>query len=386
MKKSLFAIAAVTAFAGAAQAQSSVTVYGILDVGFRGQTTTVNNVKTNTTSFSGTGSETTSRLGFRGTEDLGGGTSAFFTAEFQLYPTDPQLSGSGTNLGGLVNRQTFLGLAQKGIGRAAIGTQYTPIHLAISRNDAGQQNNMFGDVIYAPTDTQGAAIGSAAYTVRQFNALTASTERLAGFTISGMYVNNNRSTNATTPSTEVTTNNNQGYALAVNYVWKKLNVDAVYQSFKSENATVAGRTAAGLPSAFNATGTNITDTQMYAGAVYDFGILKAYAQYIDRKATSGVNSNNYLDRSAQQIGVRGNITPKIEPWAMIGNGSFKSFGTGGPTLNFTGWQVGSNYILSKRTNLYAIYGAQQSSSGNTGAVRTPSASGSTYGVGLRHTF
>jgi predicted porin len=71
---------------------------------------------------------------------------------------------------------------------------------------------------------------------------------------------------------------------------------------------------------------------------------------------------------------------------MIGNGSVKSFGTGGPTLNFTGWQVGSNYILSKRTNLYAIYGANQTSSGSAGAVRTPSASGSNYGLGLRHTF
>jgi predicted porin len=67
---------------------------------------------------------------------------------------------------------------------------------------------------------------------------------------------------------------------------------------------------------------------------------------------------------------------------MIGSGSFKAFGDGGPTSNFTGWQVGSNYILSKRTNLYAIYGASQTSSNST----TASASGSQYAVGLRHTF
>ena len=378
MKKSLFAIAAVTAFAGAAQAQSSVTVYGILDVGFTGRSETLstgrNQVKTNSTAFNGTGNETTSRLGFRGTEDLGGGTSAFFTAEFQLYPTDGRLSGN-TN-GGLLNRQTFVGLAQKGIGRAAIGTQYTPIHLAIGRNDPGQQNNVLGDVVYAPTATQGAAQTSAAYTVRQNNSLTASTERIAGFTVSGMYVNNNTSTSTNSNA------NQQGYGLGINYVWKKLNVDLVSQSFKSENQTLGVRTPAALPSGFDINGNNITDTQMYAGAQYDFGILKAYAQYVNRKATSGVNSNNYVKRSAQNIGVRGNITPKIEPWAMIGNGSFKAFGTGGPTANFTGWQVGSNYILSKRTNLYAIYGATQRSSSSTSA----SASGSQYAVGLRHTF
>ena len=378
MKKSLFAIAAVTAFAGAAQAQSSVTVYGILDVGFTGRSETLstgrNQVKTNSTAFNGTGNETTSRLGFRGTEDLGGGTSAFFTAEFQLYPTDSRLSGN-TN-GGLLNRQTFVGLAQKGIGRGAIGTQYTPIHLAIGRNDPGQQNNVLGDVVYAPTATQGAAQNSAAYTVRQNNSLTASTERLAGFTVSGMYVNNNTSTSTNSNA------NQQGYGVGINYVWKKLNVDLVAQSFKSENQTLGVKTPAALPSGFDINGNNITDTQMYAGAMYDFGMLKAYAQYVNRKATSGVNSNNYVKRSAQNIGVRGNITPKIEPWAMVGSGSFKAFGTGGPTSNFTGWQVGSNYILSKRTNLYAIYGASQTSSNST----TASASGSQYAVGLRHTF
>jgi len=85
MKKSLFALAAVGAFAGAAQAQSSVTVYGILDVGFQGVTTrapysstNMSQVKSNATRFTGEGSESTSRLGFRGNEDLGGGTRAFF--------------------------------------------------------------------------------------------------------------------------------------------------------------------------------------------------------------------------------------------------------------------------------------------------------------------
>ncbi len=82
MKKSLFAVAAATAFAGAAQAQSSVTVYGILDVGYIGSSS--NNViaqgSKNTTNQFGQSAETTSRLGFRGTEDLGGGDRAFFTA------------------------------------------------------------------------------------------------------------------------------------------------------------------------------------------------------------------------------------------------------------------------------------------------------------------
>ena len=80
MKKSLFAIAAVTAFAGAAQAQSSVTVYGILDMGYVGYNTRVANGPTSTSVTPGaalsgtvnkttgnafsTSAESTSRLGF----------------------------------------------------------------------------------------------------------------------------------------------------------------------------------------------------------------------------------------------------------------------------------------------------------------------------------
>ena len=106
MKKSLFAVAALSAIAGAAQAQSSVTVYGILDVGYVGSNQTavaaqvagVNNstqnaVKKTTISQFGQNAEQTSRLGFKGNEDLGGGTSAFFTVELGLTPQNPSLSG-----------------------------------------------------------------------------------------------------------------------------------------------------------------------------------------------------------------------------------------------------------------------------------------------------
>jgi len=84
MKKSLFAMAAVTAFAGAAQAQSSVTVYGIMDIGYVGGNSRVasGTAATKGTSNAFTASaESTSRLGFKGNEDLGGGSSAYFTVE-----------------------------------------------------------------------------------------------------------------------------------------------------------------------------------------------------------------------------------------------------------------------------------------------------------------
>ena len=391
MKKSLLAVAAVGAFASTAQAQSSVTVYGILDTGFQGVTTRQGQAKTNLTRFTGEGSESTSRLGFRGTEDLGGGMSAFFTAEFALNATNSNLSGD-TNTG-LSNRQTFVGLGKKGIGQAAIGTQYTPVHLAVSRTDPGQQNNMLGNVIYTTNASQGNGQTTTAYTVRYNNALTLQTERMAGFQAYGIYNNNN--SNANNPSTTQAVTNNEALGLGINYVWNKLNVDAAVNSSKQQTITGTTNTAAALPAAnsitavANVLGTSVGILSTYGGATYDFGILKAYAQYINTKYTSNLDSNTYVTRAAQQIGVRSFITPTIEGWASAGNGTFNAGSNAAVTTaanrstqKFTGYQVGSNYWLSKRTNMYAIFGSTQVSNSSV----STSEGGSSYGVGVRHTF
>jgi len=116
-------------------------------------------------------------------------------------------------------------------------------------------------------------------------------------------------------------------------------------------------------------------------ASYDFGILTAYAGWTDRKITSGLNSNTYGKRSAQEIGVRGYATKTLEYWGSIGNGRYQLYGTNNPTANIAGYQVGSNYWMSKRTNLYAILGNNKTSSTSSGA-----GSVTQYSLGVRHTF
>jgi predicted porin len=385
MKKSLFALAAVTAFAGAAQAQSSVTVYGILDVGYIGGNVrgAAGNASTKGTySNIGSSAESTSRLGFRGTEDLGGGMSAFFTLETGIQPTNATASTFN-------NRQTFVGLRDKAIGAVSFGTQYTPIHTAVGATSAGQQNNMVGDLIYpiAPANNGNQGVGQFAstsntdsYTIRTANMVKLESNTLAGFRGTAFYTANNQDTTQVT-STSGGNNNNSGWGLGVNYTWKKLLVSANYQSLTSKQTTNTGTPAIWS----NATGgTNVKDNQMYFAAAYDFGILKAYAQYINRKATSEITSTNYLSRTAQQIGVRGFFTPKIEGWASGGTGRYDSFGASSPTVNFTGYQLGANYWLSKRTNLYTIFGSTQQSS--TGLAAQPSLGANNYALGVRHTF
>jgi predicted porin len=423
MKKSLFAIAAVTAFAGAAQAQSSVTVYGIMDVGYAGGNSRVapggaSAVAKATGNAFTSNAESTSRLGFKGSEDLGGGLSAFFTIEQAITVNgDSSFSNSGN-----MNRQTFAGLKKNGLGDASFGTQYTPLHNAVAATDAGGTNNIMGDVIYvastAPT-TVTTASGTtnvnnldtnSGYTVRVRNSLMLNSDTFAGFKAHAMLVANNNNTNQTANSaTNVTggINNQNGWGLGLDYTWNKLFVTANYQALTSKNAwnttavaslntsTGATATAAGTTGAAaiwgvggsNITGTNVQDNQAYVAGTYDFGILKAYAQWVNRKATSQITATNYISRSAQQIGVRSFVTPKVEAWASVGNGKYTAYGASNPSASFTGYQVGSNYWLSKRTNLYAIYGASQTSNvALTATSGFTSANANNYALGLRHTF
>lgn len=403
MKKSLFALAAVGAFAGAAQAQSSVTVYGILDVGFGGtsqrgpsnsnySTPSISQQKQTATSF-GQSAESSSRLGFRGTEDLGGGTRAFFTLELGVQPQGTTWAPN--------NRQTFVGLAQKGIGQASIGTQYTALWLnALNPTDPGQANNVTGNVIrpVGNNTTQVDGAQSIAATILTTNSLYLATERMSGFRLSGNYIQNatdatQRAAGGATYSTSVGGSNNfSGYSIAADYTWQKLLVAAAYSSFKQEqNATTTALSWSGaFPSTPVTVGSsvNTNDRQYYAGAVYDFGILKAYVNYVNRKIESSTNSNLYLSRTAQQLGVRGNITKTVEGWASVGNGRLRQYGASEPTANFSAWQLGSNYWLSKRTNLYAIYG-QSITAGVQGSAVVGAGQGaaiSQYALGVRHTF
>jgi predicted porin len=373
MKKLLLALFLSAGIVSAAQAQSSVTIYGLLDVGYigknlKGSPATATNTL-NSNQF-GSSAESSSRLGFRGTEDLGGGTSAFFTIETGVTPTSSTVSTWN-------NRQSFVGLAQKGLGNMAVGTQYGPIHKAVGATDPGALNNVIGSAIYPAAGTDGGQLSQdAAYTIRFANSLTATTERKAGFSFNGIYSMNNQNSTQTAPTTGGTLNAT-AYGLGADYTRGKFYATLAYQSVKSVNDSSA---TASISSSF--VGTNTTDNQLYAGTTYDLGFVKLFAGYTDRKVSSNLNSADELNRTAQQIGARGFINSKIEGWASVGNGKYNAFGTNQATANFTAYQLGANYWMSKRTNLYAIAGSTQTSSTST----TGALSGNMYATGIRHTF
>ncbi|MGY4830853.1 porin [Sphaerotilaceae bacterium SBD11-9] len=130
MKKHAFALAVLAGFAGAASAQSSVTVFGVVDVNGR----YVENGDNHQYQL-GSDGLSSSRLGFRGVEDLGGGLRAGFWLEAALNPDTGTLNSSGK----FWHRRTTVSLESTAFGEIRLGRDYVPTYNAISDFD------VFGD-------------------------------------------------------------------------------------------------------------------------------------------------------------------------------------------------------------------------------------------------
>jgi predicted porin len=162
MKKSLFALAALGAFAGAAQAQSSVTLFGTMDAsvnyisngGVDKSGTTANSSIANGTSTPAAGScaicvvdgaIATSMWGFKGTEDLGGGTRAEFYAAGDL-----QINNGNINTAGPFRRGAYVLLGSNSAGSVSLGLRSNPVTdgfattMPVMGNTVTQVRNVIG--------------------------------------------------------------------------------------------------------------------------------------------------------------------------------------------------------------------------------------------------
>ena len=117
--------------AGAAQAQSSVTLYGIIDTGVE-YVTNVGPQKSSVVRMPSLTGSIPSRWGLRGTEDLGGGLSAVFVLESGFAPSQGTLNQGGR----LFGRQAYVGLSGRW-GTLTLGRQYSQIYWAIPGDTMG---------------------------------------------------------------------------------------------------------------------------------------------------------------------------------------------------------------------------------------------------------
>lgn len=133
MKRLLMGSALALASSGAAHAQSSVTVFGVMDLGIQ----STNGVGGGSVKALSNGGLSTSRLGFRGTEDLGGGLRAGFWLEGSLNPdtgtgrasnTNNQTSGAGVAGPLTFDRMSYVSLSHATLGEVRLGRDFIPTH------------------------------------------------------------------------------------------------------------------------------------------------------------------------------------------------------------------------------------------------------------------
>ena len=175
MKKSLIALA-VLAASGAAMAQSSVTLYGVVDTGL-----TYSKGDESVYGLTKTGGNTNSRLGFRGVEDLGNGLKATFNLEGGMNVDDGTgyLGAGGVDDTGFQFRRTStVGLAGN-FGEVRLGRMLTSSYLAVSRYDA------FGDTGIGASLAWN--IPQTGYAPRTENAISYTSPNFSGFKFGAEY-------------------------------------------------------------------------------------------------------------------------------------------------------------------------------------------------------
>jgi predicted porin len=334
--------------ATASFAQSTVTLYGVVDMGYN--TTKLSTGATVNAKNAGLNSiQSGSRFGFKGTEDLGGGLKANFVMEYGVQPDEATTS--------MANRQSFIGL-EGGFGVLNIGRQYTLIH--------GVQGAM------DPNGNATAAGWLAGLTnsVRFDDMIAYTTPSISGFTATlGMGLAGSETSTAAgaTKAGDVTT-------VAAAYANGPLTVRAAYEVTKKTalSVTEPGDAAA---TAFSDA---LADRKMTSiGASYDLGVAKV--SYLNTSAKAGSAADN-AKATTNNFGVTVPMGA-VTLGASLSNGKITDTGT--TFGKATGYQLGASYALSKRTNAYAFLGeAKSKPTGNAAA----NGKHSTMAVGLRHSF
>lgn len=323
--KRLATLALLATAAAAASAQSTVTVYGIVDLGIvKGNGGTAVNPGALGTSRAWTVQErTSSRLGFRGNEDLGGGLSAQFQFEHRFRAD----TGAVTNPT-FWHGRSFVQLSSATLGKVYLGREYSPTYWPANTTD--------------PAGWDG---------VGQMG-----THQYAGFTsTAGIRTNNtvgyrSPSFGGLTVDAAVSAGEGAARDAAINAQYRSgaLYIGLAYERISGGPAATDGNSLANV------------------GVTYNFGFVKAMGYYARAKVNGGRNSNDFYSLAG--------VVP-------VGNGEvYLGYGRLDLAVNNTSpdkWSAGYKYPLSKRTNLYADVGHAREDN------RTDNTA---YAFGVKHTF
>jgi predicted porin len=392
MKKSLMVVAAaITSAASAAYAQSSVTLYGIVDEGFNFNTNAGGHHLYNLSS----GVMQGSRWGLRGNEDLGGGYKAIFVLENGFDVNTGKLGQGGL----LFGRQAYVGVRNNQYGTITLGRQYDSVVDYVGQLGAADQ---WGGYIAAhPGD-----LDNFNNTNRVNNAIKYTSPTLAGLTISGLYSLGGVSGDYS---------RNQIWSLGVGYNSGPLVLAAGYLNVRNPNVAFFGNSNSGTISGtvsnvaspvFSGYGSAHTYQVIGAGGAYMFGAATLGATYSNVKFYE--LGSSYASAFAGQTATFNNgelyVKYQISPALLAGAAYEYTRGSsvnGASPAKYQQGSVGLDYFLSKRTDVYVL-GVYQHASGETAnpagtgvttavaAINnlTPSSNSNQFAarVGIRHKF
>lgn len=347
--------AALLVLGSAVQAQSSLNVYGVIDLAigsyqFSGTDGSADNKRVTRVEPN---QLTTSYLGFKGVEDLGGGLKAGFVLEGFLRP-DTGASGRFGSADPMWSRNANVYL-QSGMGKVTLGRQIDMLYLAVLQTEA------FGGSFGLSPMTQltfggkwGNDLGDSGWS----NAISYSTPVVSGFS----------ATAAAQFGETADKSQRNGYALHTRYSSGPFTVVGAWQT--------VGSTAA--PKAAFVKG----QRQNFGliGASYDAGFAKFFAQYGELD-NSGFTGAKNIDTKVWQLSASVPVTPSGKILTAFGQSKERPSEGSASTVRVTHsiFTLAYDHNLSKRTDVYAAYMMDyEKVSGYN--------KGHTYTLGVRHAF
>lgn len=349
MKKTLIVAAVAASFATAANAQSSVTLYGLIDAGFSyvNNEAATNVAKGSAAAFRlSSGNLNGSRWGLRGTEDLGGGMKAIFTLESGFSMGDGsalQKQNGGTN-GTEFGRQAFAGISTAQFGTVTLGRQYDSVVDYLAPMTA---TGSWGGTYFAhPFDND-----NTQNSFRVNNSVKYQSANYSGFTFGGLYGFSNQAGGF---------GNNRAYSAGAQYANGPFKIAAAYLQLQNPDSNLAGGAmtdnGAGTNLVAQSAGASVQTQRTYGvGGNYAIGPVTVGGAWTQSRFQFAVGDstarfNNY------EVNARYALTPALALGAAYTYTDVKGY-TAGPNNNdhmkFHQFGLQTDYSLSKRTDIYA---------------------------------
>lgn len=381
MQKKIIVLALAAAFATPAFADTAnVNIYGAVNMsvesinngdsaaGAKGSV--MNKVSSNTT-----------KLGFKGTQDLGDGVSAIWQIEQQIDGDNS--GGTGSTKATFATRNTFVGLSEKALGTVQLGKMDTPYKASTRSLDA------FGDMLADNRSLMGGVKGKSAelaFDGRDGDVVAYTSPEMAGVTLAVAYVMGAEQNSATTA--------NQGSATSLAAMYKAGDLSANFGYEVHNLGTWTSSTVNSGTMSTSVAADGQKETAMKVGVGYKLDALYLSAIYEKTSDTVDAGLAKY-DHNAWNVAAK---------YDLSSNNTVKLSYTKASELNSvadtgaTQISAGFDHKLAKTTSVYALYTAITNGdainyvladAGSTGGAFTGAGNGSrisAMAVGVKHAF